>query len=147
MTQNLLLNSEMIWLIFTKTLKNTIQIKDKKYWSYLMIWLLICLVIKKLNLIVNELFIRARKLNISLVFITQSYFSVPKHIRLNSTHYIVMKNPNKRGLQQISLNHLSDINFQDFMNLYRKCTAKSYSFFVIDTTLHQVILDVSEKIF
>ena len=84
---------------------------------------------KKLNPIVTELFIRGRKLNISLVFITQSYFAVPKNIRLNSTHYFVMKIPNKRELQQIAFNHSSDIDFQDFMNLYKKCTAKSYSFF------------------
>ena len=54
---------------------------------------------KKLNQIVTELFIRGRKLNISLTFITQSYFVVPKNIRLNSTHYFVMKIPNKRELQ------------------------------------------------
>ena len=90
---------------------------------------------KKLNPIVTELFIRGRKLNISLVFITQSYFAVPKNIRLNSTHYFVMKIPNKRELQQIAFNHSSDIDFQDFMNLYKKCTAKPYSFLVIDTTL------------
>ena len=89
---------------------------------------------KKLNPIVTELFIRGRKLNISLVFITQSYFAVPKNIRLNSTHYFVMKIPNKRELQQIAFNHSSDIDFQDFMNLYKKCTAKPYSFLVIDTT-------------
>ena len=100
-----------------------------------MILLLICLVIKKLNPIVTELFIRGRKLNISLVFITQSYFAVPKNIRLNSTHYFVMKIPNKRELQQIAFNHSSDIDFQDFMNLYKKCTAKPYSFLVIDATL------------
>ena len=90
---------------------------------------------KKLNPIVTELFIRGRKLNISLVFITQSYFAVPKNIRLNSTHYFVMKIPNKRELQQIAFNHSSDIDFQDFMNLYKKCTAKPYSFLVIDATL------------
>ena len=100
-----------------------------------MIWLLICLIIKKLNPIVTELFIRGRKLNISLVFITQSYFAVPKNIRLNSTHYFVMKIPNKRELQQIAFNHSSDIDFQDFMNFYKKSTAKPYSFLVIDTTL------------
>ena len=83
---------------------------------------------KKLNPIVTELFIRGRKLNISLVFITQSYFAVPKNIRLNSTHYFVMKIPNKRELQQIAFNHSSDIDFQNFMNLYEKCTAKPYSF-------------------
>ena len=90
---------------------------------------------KKLNPIVTELLIRGRKLNISLVFITQSYFAVPKNIRLNSTHYFVMKIPNKRELQQIAFNHSSDIDFQDFMNLYKKCTAKPYSFLVIDATL------------
>ena len=60
---------------------------------------------KKLNPVVTELFIRDRKLNISIVFITQSYFKVPKDVRLNSTHYFIMKIPNKRQLQQIALNH------------------------------------------
>ena len=72
---------------------------------------------KELNPIVTELFIRGRKLNISLVFITQSYFDVRKNIRLNSTHYSIMKIPNKQKLQQIALNHLSDIDFKNFMNL------------------------------
>ena len=65
---------------------------------------------KNLNPVVTELFIRGRKINISIVFITQSYFKVTKDIRLNSTHFIIMKIPNKRELQQISLNHLSDID-------------------------------------
>ena len=56
---------------------------------------------KKLNPIVTELFVRGRKLNISFVFITQSYFSVPKNIRLNSTHYFIMKIPSKRELQKL----------------------------------------------
>ena len=89
----------------------------------------------KLNPIVTELFIRGRKLNISIVFITQSYFKVPKDVRLNSTHFFIMKIPNKRELQQIALNHSSDINFKDFMNIYKKCTAKPYSFLVNDITL------------
>ena len=72
---------------------------------------------KELNPIVTELFIRGRKLNISLVFITQSYFDVRKNIRLNSTHYSIMKIPNKQKLQQIAFNHLSDIDFKNFMNL------------------------------
>ena len=79
--------------------------------------------------------LRVRKLNISLVFITQSYFVVPKNIRLNSTHYFVIKVPSKRGLQQIWFNHFSDIDLQDFMNLYRKSTAEPISFLVIDTTV------------
>ena len=98
-------------------------------------WLLLCLVIKKLKSIVTELLITGRKLNVSLVFITKSYFVVPKTIRLNSTHYFVMKNPNKREFRQIAFNHASAIDFQDFMNLYKKCTAKLCSFFIVDTTL------------
>ena len=90
---------------------------------------------KKLNPIVTELFIRGRKLNICFVFITQSYFAVPKNIRLNSTHYLLMKISNKRELQQTAFNHSSDTDFQDFMSLYKKCTARPYSFLVIDTTL------------
>ena len=82
----------------------------------------------KLNPIVTELFIRGRKLNISIVFITQSYFKVPKDVRLNSTHFFVMKIPNKRELQQIALNHSSDIDFKDFMNIYKKCTKEPYSY-------------------
>ena len=89
----------------------------------------------KLNPIVTEFFIRGRKLNISIVFITQSYFKVPKDVRLNSTHFIIMKIPNKRELQQIALNHSSDIDFKDFMNIYKKCTTEPYSFLVNDTTL------------
>ena len=89
----------------------------------------------KLNPIVTELFIRGRKLNISIVFITQSYFKVPKDVRLNSTHFFIMKIPNKRELQQIALNHSSDIDFKDFMNIYKKCTKEPCSFLVDDTTL------------
>ena len=89
----------------------------------------------KLNPIVTELFIRSRKLNISIVFITQSYFKVPIHVRLNSTHIFIMKIPNKRELQQIALNNSSDIDFKDFMNIYKKYTKEPYSFLVNDTTL------------
>ena len=84
---------------------------------------------KKLNPIVTELFIRGRKLNFCLAFITQSYFAAPKDIRLNSTHYFIMKILNRTELQQIAFNHSSDIDFQDFMNLYKKCTAKLLSLF------------------
>ena len=135
MSLKLLLNTRMIWIIFIKTLKNTTQIKNVKYYSFLVIRLLIRLMTKKLNPIVTELFIRGRKINISLVFITQSYFAVPKNIRLNFTHYFVMKIPKKRELQQVAFNHYSDIDFEDFVNLYKKCTSKSFSFLVIQATL------------
>ena len=90
---------------------------------------------KKLNSIVTELFIRGRKINISLVFITQSYFKVPKDVRLNTTQFFISKILNKRDLQQIVINHSSDISTKDFINIYRKCTAEPYSFLVNDTTL------------
>ena len=89
----------------------------------------------KLISILTELFIRGRKLNISLVFITQSYFKVPKYVRLNTTHFFITKNSNKRELQQIAINHSSDIDFKDFIAIYKKCTNEPYSFLVIDTTL------------
>ena len=74
------------------------------------------------------MFLRGRKLNISLVFISQSYFTVPKTIRLNATHYFIMKIPNKIELQQIASNHLSDIDFKGFINLYKDYTKESYLF-------------------
>ena len=90
---------------------------------------------KKLNPVVTEFFIRGRKLNISIVIITQSYFKVPKDVRLNSTHFFIMKIPNKRELMQTALNHSSDINFKDFINIDKKYTAEPYSFLVNDDTL------------
>ena len=90
---------------------------------------------KNLNSVITELFTRGRKLNIFLVFITQSYFKVPKDVRLNNTHFFTMKIPNKGELQQIAINHSSDINTKDFINIYKKCTDKPYSFLVNDTTL------------
>ena len=90
---------------------------------------------KKLNSIVTELFIRGRKLNFSLVFITQSYFKVPKDVRLNSTHSFIMKIRNKRELQQIALNYSLDINSKDFSTIYKKYNAEPYSFLVIDAAL------------
>ena len=84
---------------------------------------------KKLSSIVTELFIRGRKLNI------KSYFKVPKDVRLNTTHFFIMKIPNKRELHQIALNHSSDIDFKDFVKIYKKCTDEPYSFLINDTTL------------
>ena len=84
----------------------------------------------------KELKLRDRKLNISLIFITQSCFRVPKDVKqLNSTHFFIMKVPNKRELQQIALNHLSGIDYKDFMKIYKKCTAEPHSFLVNNATL------------
>ena len=90
---------------------------------------------KKFQAIIKELFIRCRKLNISLVFITQSYFSVPKDVRLNSTHYLVMKINNKRELQNIATNSSADIDYNNLVKIYRECTKEPYSFLTIDTAL------------
>ena len=76
---------------------------------------------KKFQAIINKLFIRCRKINISLVFITQSYFYVPKDVRLNSAHYFIMKINNNRELQNIAINHSADIDYKDFMKIYREC--------------------------
>ena len=83
---------------------------------------------RKLDWIVTKLFISGRKLNISLVFIMQSYFKVPKDVRLNTTHSFIAKIPYKRELQQIAINHSSDISTKDFVNICRECTAEPYSF-------------------
>ena len=90
---------------------------------------------KKFRAIIKELFIRCRKLNISLAFITQSCFSVPKDVRLNSTDYLIMKINNKRELQNIAINHSANIDYQDFLKIYRVCTKEPFNFLTIDTTL------------
>ena len=117
--------------MFTKILKITIQIKKRKVLIVFDDMIADKINNKKINSIVTELFIRGRKLNISIVFITESYFKMPKYVRLNSTHFFIVKIPNKRELQQITLNHSSDIDFK----IYKKCTAEPYTFLVNDTTL------------
>ena len=88
---------------------------------------------KTFQAIIKDLFFRWRILNTSLVFITQSYFSVPKEVRF--THYLIMKIQNKRERQNIAINHSADIEYKGFMNIYWKCTSEPYSFFTIDNTL------------
>ena len=89
---------------------------------------------KKAQQVLKELFIRCSKLNISPCFLTQSYFSVPKHVRLNCTHYIIFTLNNKRELQNIAINHSADIDYKDFVKIYRDCTKEPYNFLTIDTT-------------
>ena len=95
---------------------------------------------KKLNPVVAELFIRGRKLNISIFFITQSYFKVPKDVTLNSAHVFIMKIPNKRELQQIALNHSSDIDFKDFMKIIKKALQNHTLFWLMIQPCHRMIL-------
>ena len=84
---------------------------------------------KKFQAVVKELFIRYRKLNTSFVFITQSYFSVPKDVRLNSTHYLIMKINNKRELQNIAITHSADIDYKGFMKICKEYTKELFFFF------------------
>ena len=89
---------------------------------------------KKAQQVLKELFIKCRKLNMSLCFLTQSYFSVPKDVRLNCMHYIIFKLNNKRELQNIAINHSADIDYKDFVKIYRNCTKEPYNLLTIDTT-------------
>ena len=95
---------------------------------------------KNLNSIVTKLFIRGRKLNISLVFITQSYFKVPKDVKLNTTHFFIANVPNKRKLQQIAINHSSDISIKDFIISIENALLNHISFLLMILHLHQIIL-------
>ena len=84
---------------------------------------------EKFQAAIKELFSRCRKLNISLAFITQTYFSVPKDVRLNSTHYLIRKISNKRELQNVAINYSADIDNQDFIKIYRDNVQKNYIIF------------------
>ena len=66
---------------------------------------------------------------------TQSYFLVPKDVRLNSTHYLITKINNKRELQNIAINHSADIDHQDLMKMYRECTKEPFNILTLDTML------------
>ena len=87
---------------------------------------------KKYKAIIKELFIRCRKLNISIVFITQSYFRTPKDPRLNSTHYILMKISNKKELKSIAEEKSGNLDYKDFLKMYNYCTREPYSFVTFD---------------
>ena len=102
---------------------------------------------KKLNPVVTELFIRRRKLNISTVFITLSYFKVSKDARLNSTHFFIMKIPNKRELQQIALNHSSDAECKVLRRIYKNVMQNHILFWLMIQLCHYIILKDLEKIF
>ena len=100
---------------------------------------------KNLNPLVTELFMRGKKLSISLVFIIRCYFALYKNIRQNSRQYFVIKIPRQKELKQIAFNHSLDINFQDFMNLYKNCTSNPYYFLVIDTLTSDSTLQSKER--
>ena len=88
---------------------------------------------EKFKAIVEELFIRCRKLNISFAFMTQSYFRTPKDARLKSTHFILMKIGNKKELKSIAAENSSHVDFKEFLKIYNYCTNEPYSFMMVDT--------------
>ena len=88
--------------------------------------------IKKNKRIIKELFCRARKINVSIVFITQSYFRALKDARLNSTHYILMKIGNKKELKRIAEEKSGHLDYKDFLKIYNYCTREPYSFMLVD---------------
>ena len=141
------LNAPMMWMIlFIKILGNIIQTRNTKYWLFLMLGILIFPLIKKINPIVTTLFVWGTKLHIYLVFITQSYFSVPKNMLLclNSTYYSIMKTPNKQELQQIAFNHWSIM----ILWIPMKNVLQNHILFKwLILLLHQIILYVPEIIF
>ena len=101
---------------------------------------------EKAQQVLKDLFIRCRKLNISLCFLTQSYFSVPKYVRLNYTHYIIFKLNSKRELQNIAINHSSDIDYKDFIKIYRNCTKEPCNVLTIDTTVNKLFKNFDESL-
>ena len=88
---------------------------------------------EKFKAIVKELFIKCRKLNISIVFITHSYFRTPKDARLNSTHYILMKIGNRKELKSIAEKNSGHLDFKDFLKIYNYCSKEPYSFMMVNT--------------
>ena len=87
---------------------------------------------KNFKRIIKELFHRARKINVSIVFITQSYYRALKDARLNSTHYILMKIGNKKELKRIAEEKSAHLDYKDFLEMYNYCIKKTYSFMTID---------------
>ena len=131
MILKLLWNTQMIWMIFIKRIEEYNPNKKCKILNFFNYMIADMLSNKKLNLITTELLIRGRKLNTSLVFITESYFAVPKNIGLNYTHYIMIKISNKQEFQGIASNNLSDIDFKDFFtnDSFQKMYRKTMFFF------------------
>ena len=87
---------------------------------------------KNFKRIIKELFHRARKINVSIVFVVQSYFRALKDARLNSRHYILMKINNKKELKRIAEETSGHLDYKDFLKIYNYCTREPYSFMMID---------------
>ena len=140
MILKLLLNTQMICKMFIKNIEEYNICKKRKKLIVFDDMIADIINNRNLNPVVTELFVGGRKLNISFVFITQSYFKVSKHVRLNSAHFFIMKIPNKRELQQIALNHSSDIDFKDFIKIYKYVLQNHFLFWLMIQLYHQTVL-------
>ena len=125
MIQTHLLRVQIRWMTFMRILMITIQ-AEKKNLTVFDDMIADIMTNRRFKAIIKELFIRCRKLNIRLVFITQSYFSVPKDIRLNSIHYFILKINSRRELQNPAFIHSLDIDYNDFIKIYRECTKEFF---------------------
>ena len=130
-----LLSVQIQWMMFMRIFMIIIQAGKERSRFFFNEMIADIMTKKKFQAIIKELFIKCRKLNISLVFIIQSYFFVPKDVRLNSTHYLIMKINSKRELQNIAINHSADIHYGDFAKIYREYTKEPHNFLTIATTL------------
>ena len=129
-------------MIFIKISKDEIQVKNEKILIAFYDMIVDMFSNKKLNPMVTELFIRGKKLNISLVFITQFYFAVPKNIKLNSTHFFIMKIPNKLHLIVHQILH-----FKTLWIFIKSLLQNHILFLLLILLFHQMILHVLERIF
>ena len=84
------------------------------------------LINKEFKATIKKLCIRCRNINILLFFITQSYFFVPKDVRLNSTHYLIMKIDNRKELQNIAIDHSADFDYENLMKNYLECKKRTF---------------------
>ena len=139
-----MLSTQAIWMIFYENINEHNRNKKLKIWSYLIENILDN---EKLQPIRAELFVRTRRLNIFLIFITQPFFTLPKNIDSDFTQYFIIEISNKQEFQQIAPNHSSSINLKYFMKVYQKCTAKPYSFLVNNIALQSDNLFFLDAIF
>ena len=147
MILKVLLTTQIILMIFMKMLTNTIQIRNAKYWSFLMIWLLMCLEIKKLIQIVTKLYVRDRTLNISLVFIAKSDFTVSKNYRLNLHIILLWKFQTNENFNKSNLIIHQIMNFKTLWIFIKNVLQNHTIFYLLILLLLQIIFYVLERIF
>ena len=147
MILKVLLTAQIILMIFMKMLTNTIQIRNAKYWSFLMIWLLMCSEIKKLIQIVTKLYVRDRTLNISLVFIAKSDFTVSKNYRLNLHTILLWEFQTNENFNKSNLIIHQIMNFKTLWIFIKNVLQNHIIFYLLILLLLQIILYVLERIF